>query len=318
MNCDDRQEQILLYLTDGLDQAERDGLEEHLQAGCPRCLAELSAARETIGWLPLALSPRTPPDSIRHALMSRLSNEGAASAGSADPTDSADTVEENPAPSLPFASGAMEPKPEKRELSPRSRRRRQQFIFQLFSPVAAAVLAIIVTYAIMTVELRDGHQRFGQLAGEVAELKDNLAKSDYQLSELTSMQETTREIFSMFESQDAMYVQLEGSNNEQSSLARMLLDLNSGLCYFFPGRNTHLDRDSRYTLWFFADDNGEPIQAAEFSFDERGPTRFELQMPDEPQQYTRVSVRQLPDGDEHDDEPPLTEVLFGTFGSRLW
>lgn len=312
MNCDDRREQILLYLTDELDEADRDRLEEHLQAGCPRCLAELSAARETIGWLPLALSPQTPPKSIKHALMERLNHDESAS-----PVRGATRSEPSQDPSLAEPKPKPEPEHEPQATSPRARRRRWRFIASWLSPAAAAVLAIGVTYAIMTVELRNSHQQFTELASEVAGLKGNLADSDARIAELTRTQQTTQEVFNIMESEEAMYVQLEGRNNGQSSFARMLLDLDSGLCYFFPSRNTPLERNRRYALWFFADDNGDPIEAAEFTLDERGPARFELHMPDDREQYTGVSVRRLPDRDESAADSSLTEVLFGSFGSKL-
>lgn len=324
MNCDGRREQILLYLTDGLDEADRGGLEEHLQSGCPRCMAELSAAREVIGWLPLALPTEPPSQSVRDRLIERIRHH-------VDPP-SADRMSEplidrpgSPTSPLSFQvehseaeSGLTESGLTRSPL--RFSRRRRYLLSQVLSPVAAAALAFLVTYAIMTIELRDGRERFLDLESQVFSLKENLTESGSELIEMKRFRDMVADLSATLASNESEVVQLEGSENDRAYFARMLLNMHGGFSYFFPTDAPDLDREIRYALWLETDDDSEPVQAAEFTVNELHPTRFELQLPDDPKRFSRVSIRRLvDDGEWNSDERPDGEVFFGTIGgSATW
>jgi hypothetical protein len=63
---------MLLYVTDGLEPAERAEVDAHLSGGCPACAGALAEAAATVAHLPHALPPVTPPPSARDKLLARM------------------------------------------------------------------------------------------------------------------------------------------------------------------------------------------------------------------------------------------------------
>jgi len=310
MTCEGRRDHILLYLTDGLDSADRESLEEHLQDGCPQCLAELSAAREVIGWLPLALTSKQPGRSVKQALMERVRHDVEVSQGDSAPLTG------RPSRSA-GASPPAEPTPPHAVRSPRVDRRRR-YLTQILSPLVVALIAIVATYGIMTQELRQSRNQFSTLADEVASLRGSLQQSDEQLEELRSFQDVTRDFWSVVNSRNSKYVQLESTGGQQPCLARLFLDIQKRLGFYFPGEQCPLEADQRYELLLFPDENGEPIHAAEFELQEHRPMRLTLHLPNEPRRYSRISIRELIDRNGAPDEQEDDGVLFGTIGDSAW
>jgi len=69
MTCAERRDDLLLYVVDGLEDAERRELQAHLQSGCPDCAGALAEAQAVVGHLALAAEPRTPPATVKERLM---------------------------------------------------------------------------------------------------------------------------------------------------------------------------------------------------------------------------------------------------------
>lgn len=69
MSCEQLRDLLPLHLLDLLDDRERAGVSEHLEAGCPRCAAELAASRQALDLLPLALPPEEPSPVARARLL---------------------------------------------------------------------------------------------------------------------------------------------------------------------------------------------------------------------------------------------------------
>lgn len=69
MRCEELKEFLPLYLLELLGEEEREAVREHADGGCPRCAAELAAARVTLDTLPLALDPEEPSPMARSRLL---------------------------------------------------------------------------------------------------------------------------------------------------------------------------------------------------------------------------------------------------------
>lgn len=312
MSCDGRRDQILAYLTDGLDPAGQADLAAHLSAGCPQCEAELYSAREVLGAVAFAAPPARPPESAKHRLMERVHHHRSAAATPPGSAASANNVHPGaPTPSqlrLRLTDRTKRPA----RSNPRSNRRRRHLVAQVLSPAVAAALAVVVTYGVMTAELSHDRVQLEQLSDEVGALKENLSASQSRLSELETLQHVTRDLWNVIGSQQSQYVQLTGRDDGKPYGARLFVDLEKRLGYFFAGDSVPLTRKERYSLWLEPEDNGGPVQAAEFMFDDRGPIPLELQLPEEPRRYSTISIHHLGSDDEEGGGSTATELLTGT------
>ncbi len=69
MTHEELQESVPLYAAGALDRSERQALEAHLLSGCVSCHATLKDYQSIAALLPLALSPITPPHSLKATIM---------------------------------------------------------------------------------------------------------------------------------------------------------------------------------------------------------------------------------------------------------
>lgn len=69
MTCAERKDLLLLYAFDQLEPEESRPLLAHVNAGCPRCVGELAAARSVVGHLALAAPPAVPSPRVKAKLM---------------------------------------------------------------------------------------------------------------------------------------------------------------------------------------------------------------------------------------------------------
>ena len=60
--CDELAELLALRVLGALEPEEEARVARHLEAGCPRCAAELAAASETLSLLPYALPEVKPSE----------------------------------------------------------------------------------------------------------------------------------------------------------------------------------------------------------------------------------------------------------------
>jgi anti-sigma-K factor RskA len=73
---------MLLYVTDGLEPAERAALVAHLASGCPQCAGALAEAQATVAHLPRVEDQVRPPASAKQKLMSRVATATSSSSTS--------------------------------------------------------------------------------------------------------------------------------------------------------------------------------------------------------------------------------------------
>jgi anti-sigma-K factor RskA len=80
MRCDAVRELIPLHALGLLEGPELAEVRRHLEAGCPRCAAELAAAGQTQAAIPFALEKQEPSPHAKARLMARVRNDSAAAA----------------------------------------------------------------------------------------------------------------------------------------------------------------------------------------------------------------------------------------------
>jgi anti-sigma-K factor RskA len=73
--CDELAELLALRVLGALGPEEEARVARHLESGCPRCVAELAAASETLALLPYALPEVQPSESAKARLMARVRAE---------------------------------------------------------------------------------------------------------------------------------------------------------------------------------------------------------------------------------------------------
>jgi hypothetical protein len=75
MKHEELEESVPLYAAGALDRVERQALEAHLLSGCASCHSMLKSYQSIAALLPLALSPSTPPRSLKAKIMAERSPE---------------------------------------------------------------------------------------------------------------------------------------------------------------------------------------------------------------------------------------------------
>jgi anti-sigma-K factor RskA len=139
-----------MHALDLLDPLEGAAVREHLDGGCPRCAAELAAARQALDLLPLALRVEEPSPLAKARLMAAVAGEAKGGRGS---DTRAGAVVAPPSPWGRVAAAAL----------------------------AAAAVATVVTgilvdrrHRAITAELR---ARIERQAGEVAALREEIRQA---------------------------------------------------------------------------------------------------------------------------------------------
>ena len=74
MSCEDRRDQVLLFVAGELEDSATAELRGHLRSGCPQCAGHLAEAEAILAHLPLSLEPVQPPASVKSRLMARVSS----------------------------------------------------------------------------------------------------------------------------------------------------------------------------------------------------------------------------------------------------
>jgi hypothetical protein len=80
MNCDQRQDLMLPYAADVLEEAEQQEIRAHLTGGCARCNAALDEAEAVLQRIPASVDPVAPPPDAVKRLMQDVNAEQAMSA----------------------------------------------------------------------------------------------------------------------------------------------------------------------------------------------------------------------------------------------
>ena len=85
MRCEEIRELLPLHALDILEEREAAEVRAHLAAGCPRCSAEIAAARETLAQLPYSLPAQEPSSMAKARLMAAVHGEGAGARAADNP-----------------------------------------------------------------------------------------------------------------------------------------------------------------------------------------------------------------------------------------
>lgn len=74
MTCDDRRDNLLLYVADALEPADRADLRRHLSTGCAACAGHLAEAEATFAAVGIGAAPVVPSAALRRRVMDGLAS----------------------------------------------------------------------------------------------------------------------------------------------------------------------------------------------------------------------------------------------------
>ena len=294
MTHEELEESVPLYAAGALDRSERQALEAHLLSGCVSCHAALKGYQSVAALLPLALSPITPPRSLKATIM----------------------AERNPAP-LPAEAAPNE--------SARQSLEPGEWMNHLFPPVAPArssslpwalgfatllIVAVggyvawsvstersITTSNIQQLEasLKETSTKFENLQhevsgqantltelrnelqqrmNEVAEAKEQLTKREAELEEMRvqlSQRANTRaveapqdELATLLRIPNAKTVSLSGSDMAKQAAGFLLYDSRSQKAWLYSINLPESPAGTTYQLWAIYD---KPVSIGTFNID---------------------------------------------------
>ncbi len=241
MNCQERQEQIMLYAADALDDVERADLLAHLAGGCGTCHAALAEARETLGALAGSLPAVAPPPQVKERLMARIAAERDDAGSTATAVAGVAPAPRPPAASAPTDGDARGPAGS------------IGIGRVLLAAAAAAVITAAGVYLALVEPTRQDRQAV------VTELQDR-------------EQEVGR-LRSLLASRQLALVSLASTADQQSSRGRLLLDQTSGNWELLVFDLAPLEGGRVYELWLL-DDEQKPYSAGTFQVSDAGVGRL--------------------------------------------
>ncbi len=247
MTCDERKDQLLLYVSDALEADEAAELREHLQTGCPACAGHLAEAQSVMASLPLALDPIAPPANLKAKLMQRIDAESAKLPPSRQPDFAAD--------SLPIR------------------------LFRYFVPAAiAAGIAIVLTHHFMVDRV---NTQLALLQGQADAIRlkagQDAVQQAMEIQQLRGQFQSQNQIVQLLQSPDVKLIHLDHTEFQPTASANLLWDnhrkqwaiLTTGMKPAEPGQT--------YELWFVTDKGA--FQAGEFDVDEKGNGSLAVNIP---------------------------------------
>lgn len=201
--CHERQDLMLLYVSDLLDDAERADLRAHLATGCLTCSARLAEAQAVIEQIGLSLNPVAPPEQLRSELLSRAA---------------AQTSNHAPEPRPAHNNIASNDQPGQRG----GRSHRLAIWLTLVGGGAAAAVLIfsLGSYHFVS-ELQDARQTAQTLEDRVSEAETKIERSDTFIDLVRGLVASTAlEIISF-----------EGNDDFPDGSGRLLWDRDTNTCY---------------------------------------------------------------------------------------
>ncbi|MCC5785649.1 MAG: anti-sigma factor [Phycisphaerales bacterium] len=261
MNCVQRQEQMLSYLSGTLEPAEAEEMRRHLSQGCPKCIGALAEARATLHHLPLLLEPVPPGSSARDRLLRRLQDET-----SRPPGGSGGGASQGPSkPGMVFR----------------------------WRPVAAAaacaLLAFGATYAFMGLRISETKREIASLHSGIDELERKATGFERVAEEFRRASRGFDEFMGVVRSSALEVVMLEGAESNPDAWGRLFWDREQNVCHVITHALSPAEDGSTYRLWFETDDN-QRIAGGVFDIDDSGKGRFSISVPEEAAEQVRMLI----------------------------
>jgi hypothetical protein len=253
VNCQERNDLMLLYVADGLDAAERSDLTEHLSTGCLACDAALAEAKATFASVALSLGPVAVPAALKQRLMQRV--------GASDAM----------ADSLGRIGDQTAAAPADRDTLADTFALR---MFRLLVPAAiAASVAVVITHALLISRVRQ--MQGAQLRADALQMiVDTREREIDQLQQQLGRQKT---VLALLQSPTSGVTRLAGKNQPQAtaelvwdSVSRQSVLLTSNMSPPPPGRT--------YELWYITADQ-QKLAAGTFDVDAAGAATMQSSAP---------------------------------------
>ncbi|HEY3174818.1 MAG TPA: anti-sigma factor [Candidatus Polarisedimenticolia bacterium] len=213
MRCEEIKDLIPLREVDLLDTVEEARVREHLDTGCPRCAAELAAARELTHMLPFALPPVEPSPMAKARLMASIGKEG--------------------------VSGPR-----------RSQKVRSPFRGAAAAALAASLVTAAVTVALMARRQADLTARYEQVT---AGLREEIGRQSEELTSLSRQVRAARDSIQFVSSPGVLTVDLQGQGERARTAARVFWDRRRDQWRLYAGDLAAPAPGRTYQLWLVTD-----------------------------------------------------------------
>jgi anti-sigma-K factor RskA len=233
-----------------LDGDEARAVDEHLAAGCDECERELASFNEALAAMAMVEGgDDTPSDRIWNRLQARLD--------------------------------ASRPPHRIEDRSARGTSRGRGFAI-LGSAVAAAVVAIVVSYAFLNSQLRSNtsetSNEIAALTAKVIELERNLDSTGDQLAALQVKVAQTTDLTLASLGPDARVVRLAGLTPSPSANGTVALNHSQGTAMLEVNGLPPTPDDKQYEVWWIGEKQG-PLKAGLFEPSSHGATIVSLDLP---------------------------------------
>jgi anti-sigma-K factor RskA len=222
MRCDELQDLLPLQPLDLLDSEEAAAVREHLDAGCPRCAAEVAAVRETLAMLPLALPPEEPSPMAKARLMATVRRESAA-------------ARQQPVPPKPTAPAPRFP----------------AWIYATAASLAAALASAVLTAGVLS---RRNEGLAADLRAQIARQEGLLQRQTEELATLRREMHDAKESIQLVSSPGVEVIDLQGQGARAQSAARIFWDRRRALAQVYATDLPPAGSGRTYQLWFITAD----------------------------------------------------------------
>jgi len=234
-----------------LDGDEARAVDEHLAAGCDECERELASFNETLAEMAIAEAGADgPSDRIWNRLQARL-----------DASRPAQRIEDR---------------------STRESSRGRGFAMMLGSAAAAAVVAIVVSYALINSQVRsdtsETSNEIAALTAKVIEVQRNVDTTGDQLAALEAKVAQTTDLTLASLGPDARVARLAGLPASPSATGTVSLSPAQGTAMLAVNGLPPTPDDKVYEVWWIGEKQG-PIKAGLFEPSSHGATIVSLDLP---------------------------------------
>jgi anti-sigma-K factor RskA len=266
MNCDEREEQLLLFALGETEGPEQEGFRAHLQ-GCPRCQGRLAEMQDVLAMLPMALPPVAVPASARRRVMERVDTQGS----------SQSALRHNAVRPIARSGGRL---------------RGWMGAALAGGAIAASMAAILysVTVSALRKSLDNVNNELALLKGELREMRTH-ALPVQQPGGLTN-------------NPALKFAMLKGLDSQPAAQGRLIWDAKNRVFWFSATNLKTLTPGRAYELWLINSEN-KPIPAATFTVDLHGMGMVECDMREDPGVVKISAVTEEPARGSTIPTPPL-------------
>ena len=223
MTFDEKRELMLMYVAGQAEPLERSLAQEMLAAGDPEALGALAEAEAVLAHLALTMEPVQPSGGVHERLMQVVaageSAGGAVRGGAAEPE------------SIPGLAGRLRPA------------NRSSWPWVIVGGAVAAMVAVVLTLAYNSTELRKQQDTIVSLENEVRTQRQYLLMLESDQATLASLRDTLG-------SPNLRVVQLAGAPAQPDAAGRLLWDAQRGRSYFYAHNLKPAGADKDYQLWY--------------------------------------------------------------------